>query len=324
MPQLNINAQDIIDMHGAYYIDQGQNASMIRTLYRENFATKNQFTTVETNDTILRNYSAEFNEVIQPFNKKWSPKGGFAFKAKDIPLYQIKVDLEVYPDVLVRSWLGFLASNNVDRTTWPLIKYIEEVYVYRQIQEDLETKAIFGGKYVAPVDGTPSAAADSMNGIKEVLNAKITAGDITTIATGAPSTTPATWTGQLETFLESIPEHYRGQVQDINTSEVLMRRHRKGNRALYNTAFEGMNRDELNSFIDYPSTKVVGLPSHVGTKKIWTTVPGNAILALKANANQSVIEVEKVDRMVKLYTDFWIGVGFIFDELVWTNDQDLT
>ena len=35
----------------------------------------------------------------------------------------------------------------------------------------------------------------------------------------------------------------------------------------------------------------------------------NAVLGVKGGSNKDIVEVEKVDRQVKVYTDFWMGLG---------------
>lgn len=324
MAELTIDSAALVAEYGDYYINQGQNAGIIATLLRESFETRDEFTIVNTQDSLLRAVSATFQEVIQAFQRKWTPKGGIAFKTADIKLFPIKVDVEFYPDDLRHTWLGFLTKlEEQDRKQWPFVRWVVEVYLIDQVLQDLETKGVFSGKFVAPTVGTPGSAADSFDGIKTIINSKITAGTITPITTGAPSTTPGTWTGQLEGFLEAIPELYRDKHLRLRMSEVLKRRHRRGNRAKYNENYEVVGKEDMESFIDYPNARVVGLPSHVGSNKIWTSVAGNNIMAFKAGVNMSRFRLENIDRLVKAYTDFEIGIGFIMDELVWTNDQDL-
>ena len=323
MPQLNLSASELVTDYGDYYINNGQNEGMIHTLLRESFKTRDEFKVIETEDTLLRAVSTKFDSVIQAFQKQWTPKGGITFKTSDIRLFNIKMDVEFYPDDIKNDWRGFLTDNNLNRTEWPFVRWVVEKYLVGQIVEDLEKQWVYSGVYVAPTAGTAGASNAAADGIKKIINSKITAGTIVPIATGAPNTTPATWTGQLETFLEGIPELYRSEEHRIRMSNELARRHKRGNRAKYNNNWEVVGREEMESFIDFPNASVVGLPSHTGANKIWTTPKGNAIMAFKGGSNANVVRLENVDRLVKAYTDFYVGIGFIMDELVWTNDQDL-
>ncbi len=105
-------------------------------------------------------------------------------------------------------------------------------------------------------------------------------------------------------------------------SRSLALRYKQGRRTKYNTYFAQIN--EAFSVQDFEQNVVKGRGSLTGVTKIWATPKINAIMAFKGGSNREIVEVEKVDRMVKVYTDFGVGLGFVNDALVFTNDQDLT
>lgn len=316
----NITVTDIIAQYGAFYIDQGQNLDRIHQQLFELGGTQDSFATIPTNDTILRFSEAEVEEVIQPYQNAFTPKGGVAFKPAEIPLYQIKVDQKFNPNSLVASWLGFLTDKKTDRTTWPFIKWFIEAYLIPKIKEDMELQAIYKGVYAAPVDGTAGAASTSMNGIRKLINDDITATTITPIVTGALSTDPATFVGQIEAFLEAIPERYWTTPQELNMSRSKALLFRKGMRAKYNANYE--LTDSISDMLDFP-VRVTGRGSMIGANKIWMTPKQNAKRGIKWGANANMFEIEKEDRNVKIYTDWWEGVGYVIPGIVFTNDQDL-
>ena len=316
-----ITASAVVSAFGAYYIDAGQNESNIHKKLRESFGTKDAFTIVDTEDTVLRESNTAFTEVIQAFQKQFTPKGGVTHTPKSIPLYNIKVDQLFYPDELKNMWLSFVTSNNLDRTTWPYVRWFIEEYVMGQIQHDLEMKGIYLGKYVAPTPGTAGNAVDSMQGVKQIINDAIDATTITTITTGAPNADNVLWAGQVETFCKSVPELYWDKPMALNMSRGLALRYKQGRRTKYNSNYAQVN--EAMAVQDFENNIVTGRGSMTGANKIWMTPKQNAILAFKGGSNQNIVEVEKVDRQVKVYTDFWIGAGFIDDSLIWTNNQDL-
>lgn len=315
-----ITASQVVSDFGAFYIDAGQNESNIHTTLRENFDTQDAFTVVESEDTVLRETNAEFGEIVQAFQTAWTPKGSVDITPISIPLFNLKVDAEFYPDALKNQWLSFMTSNNLDRTTWPFVRWFIEKYVIGQIMADME-KTGYPAVYAAPTVGTASSAASSYNGIKKLINDAITASLITPIVTGAPNTTQTTWCTQVETFLKGIPELYWNNAFQLNTSRALALRYREGRTLKYNTNYAQISdRDVVQNF---ESVKVKGYGSMSNVNKIWGTLKNNAIMAFKGGSNKSIMEVEKIDRKVKVYTDFWIGLGFINPKLVWTNDQDL-
>lgn len=315
-----ITASQVVTDFGAFYIDAGQNETNIHDTLRESFDDMNDFTVVETEDTVLREVNTAYAEVLQSFQTAFTPKGAITFTPKAIPLYNVKVDESFYPDALKSMWISFLTSNNLDRTTWPFVRFFIEKYVMGQIMADL-SKNLYAAVYAAPTAGTAGASSASFTGLKKIINDAITAATITTIATGTPSATAATWAGQVETFNKGIPELYWDKPMTIQMSRALALRYKEGRRTKYNSNYAQVA--EQMAVQDFEQNTVVGRGSMVGVSKIWATPKMNAIMAFKGGSNKQIVEVEKVDRQVKVYTDFWIGLGFINDALVFTNDQDL-
>jgi hypothetical protein len=317
-----ITSSQVVSDFGAFYIDAGQNENNIHNKLMEPFGSMDSFRIIESEDTVLREANTAFTEVLQGFQKVFTPKGGVTFTPKAIPLFNVKVDELFYPDDLKNQWLSFLTSNSLDRTTWPFVRFFIEEYVLKQIKQDLELKGIYKGVYAAPTGGTANNAVDTMNGVKKLINDATTATAIASIVTGTPSTDPVVWCTQIEDFCKAMPELYWDQPMDLNMSRTLALRYRQGRKLKYNMYY-GQAAD-LSQVANFENVTVEGLASMIGSTKIWMTPTLNAILGFKGSGNQGTVEVEKVDRQVKVYTDFWIGAGFIDDSLVFTNDQDLT
>lgn len=316
-----ITSAAVVAAFGDYYIDEGQNETNIHDTLRETFEDTADFTVVDSEDTVLRETNAAYAEVLQSFQTAFTPKGGVTFTPKSIPLFNVKVDQSFYPDALKNQWLSFMTSNNLDRTTWPFVKWFIEQYVMGQIKADL-AKNLYDAAYVAPTPGTAGAASASFDGLKKIINASITAGTIVPIVTGAPSATNTTFTGQIEAFSASVPELYWNTPMGIQMSRALALHYKQGRRIKYNSNYAQVS--EQMAVQDFEQNQVTGRGSLTGVTKIWASPKTNAIMAFKGGSNKDIVEVEKVDRMVKVYTDFWIGLGFIDDNLVYTNDQDLT
>ena len=318
-----ITSSQVVSDFGAYYIDAGQNENNIHARLMEKFDSLDSFRVIDTQgDTVLREANASYSEVLQSFQKTFTPKGGITFTPKAISLRNMKVDESFYPDDLKNQWLAFLTSNNLDRETWPFVRYFIEQYVLNQIKHDLETKAIYTGVYAAPTAGTANNAVDTMDGVKKIINDATTAGDIVSIVTGAPSTDPVTFCTQIEDFCAATPELYWSVPMDLNMSRKLRLRYRQGKRIKYNMYYAQVA--DLDKVENFDNITVEALPSMTGASKIWMTPTINAVAGIMGGSNQSIVQVEKVDRNVKVYTDFWLGIGFIDDGVVFTNDQDLT
>lgn len=318
-----ITSSQVISDFGAFYIDAGQNENNIHSRLMEDFGSMDCFRVIDNGeDTVLREANASYAEVLQGFQKQFTPKGGITFTPKEIPLRNIKVDELFYPDDLKNQWLAFLTSNNLDRTTWPFVRFFIEEYVMKQIKADLELKAVYTGVYAAPTAGTANNAIDVVDGVKELINVATTAGRITSIITGAPSTDPVTFCTQVEDFCAASPELYWTIPMDLNMSRKLRLRYRQGRKLKYNMYYAAA--PDLDKVENFENITIEGLGSMTSANKIWMTPTINAVAGFKGGSNQSIVMVEKVDRQVKVYTDFWIGFGFIDDGVVFTNDQDLT
>jgi len=311
----------IITEFGAYYLQSGQGRAALSKVLNWQAKTEMMFTRILTQNTKIDRASSVMSRLLQPFQKQWSPTGDVTFTPLDIPLFKMKADFEEYPDELEETWLGFLASDDLDRKNWPFVRWLLEVHMIPQMEEDMELNEIYSGVYVAPpTPGTAGAAGSAMNGIKKTLNDLVTGGRITPIVTGAPNADPATWVGQVEAFTRAIDKRYWMTPMDIAMSQDLELRFKDGMEVKYNTQYR--QEGDIAKVKNFPH-RVVGLPSHVGANKIWCTPKGNAILGVKRPALAKQVQIENVDRLVKIYTDGFKGVGYVLPEIVFTNDQDL-
>ena len=311
----------IISEYGAYYLQSGQGRAALSKILNWKAKTESMFTRIPTQNTKIDRASSVMTRLLQPFQKQWSPTGAVTFTPLSIPLFKMKGDFEEYPDELEETWLGFLASDDLDRKNWPFVRWLLEQHLMPQMEEDLELNEIYAGVFLTPpTPGTAGVSGTAMDGIRKIINDQVTAGRITTIATGVPNATPETWVGQVETFVEGIDKRYWMTPMNIAMSQDLELRYKKGMEIKYNTNYKQEN--DIAGVKNFPH-KVIGLPSMVGDDKIWCTPKGNAILGVKRPALAKQFRIEGVDRLVKMYTDGFKGVGFVLPEIVFTNDQDL-
>lgn len=312
-----MNVADIITEYGAYYLNQGQNMASLHQVARTPFASEAAFTTVVTDNTIWQAAQSTFTRIVQPFQKAFTPVGTLTFKPLGIQMYHHKADTTEYPDDLEATWLGFLANNNLKRSEWPFIRWYLEKQYFPQIQQDLELNEIAKGVYAAPTAGTAGAAGTAMNGYKKIIADQITAGRITPITMGTVPTDPAEFVDYVEDFVDQIDELYWSQPMTINMSEQFARRYYRGKERKYGKNTVGASIDETVAFTNI---NVRGLPSAVGSNRIWCTPNGNSVMLKKKTQNQKLVDIQLADRQVKFLSDWWLGVGFILPELVFCND----
>jgi hypothetical protein len=312
---------DVVAQFGAYYLNQGQNLARLYQLLRSTTNTEMMFTPVNTDDTLWRAAKTLFSRVVQPFQKAFTPLAGVTFVPVAIQQFKMKVDAQEYPDELEATWLGFLDGAEIDRKAWPFVRWYCEIYLIPQVKQDIEMNEIFQGVFVAPTAGTPGAAGTSMNGLKKTINDHITAGRITPITTGAFVTTnPESVTEQMEAFADGIHKDYWNIPMMLGCSESIARAFLRGQERKYGKNIAG---GALGLTINNTNITLQPLTSHRTTSKIWCTPKANAIQLRKRMQNQTAIQVESVDRLLKFFTDFSMGIGFIIPEIVFTNDVEL-
>lgn len=316
-----VSPEQMIADFGGYYLDAGQSQDSLMMRPFTPFGTLDAFTIWPTNDTILRMGEVLVGEILQAYQDEYTPKGQVVFKPITINMFEQKIDQAFNPTKLYRTWGAFLTSNNTDRTTWPFPKWFIEKCLLGQVDEDLETKAIYTGTYVAPATGVAGAAINAMDGVKKIINAGITAGAIVPIATGALPADPVAFVDAIEAWISILPVKYQGKTMQLNLSIPLRNRWRRGMRKKYNMNYGQVS--ELDNITDFESITIAGRVSMGTSNKIWMTPKENAIAAVKGYENKNGFQLEKVDRKVKVYTDWFIGVGFLLQDLVFTNDQDL-
>ena len=315
-----LTPDQIITDFGAFYIDSGQGLKDLHLRPFQPFETLEAFTIIPETDTIFRASDVQVGEILQSYQDAFTPKGSTAFKGIVISMFNQKIDQAFNPQKLVKTWLGFLTSNSTDRTTWPFVRWFIEAYLLKQSDKDLETQAIFGGSYLAPTDGTAGTAIQSMDGVKKIINAGISASRIVPITIGTLATDPIDFVNQIETFWKGIPEIYWGETIVFNMSKVLQLRFREGIRKKYNMYYAQVG--ELDKSPLFPNFSVAGRYSQTGSSKIWGTPKWNAWAPIKGYENKNAFQIEKIDRKVKIYTDWWIGVGFLLYDVIFTNDLE--
>lgn len=311
---------DILTEFGAYYINSGQNMSRLYTLLHAKSTTDMLLATTPTDETVWRAAKASITSVLQPFQKGWTPKGIAAMEPLSISQYKMKIDSEEYPDDLEISWLGFLADNSTDRKTWPFVRWFVEVLLLPKAKEEYELDAVYFGKRKEPTAGTAGETFEVMDGILTARNKAILDGKTAPINLGAWDADDEVLVDQMEEFVDGLNHKYKNAMMLAGVNETIHRRYLRGKRKKYgkDTDYQGSN-----SKVDFSNITLVGLPSMIGSDAIWATPMGNARKMMKKTANMNSIRVENVDRLVKMYSDWFSGSGFVLGELIFTNDLDL-
>jgi hypothetical protein len=314
---MSITTTSIVSEYGAYYLDAGQNKKRLLSLLTQGRELTNHVTPIKTNDTIFQLGNAAFSKLVQPFQKGFTQKGGVTLVPNEIRKYNIKIDDEFYPDEIKATWLGFLASANVSRKDWPLVKWLLEDYYKKQIDRDMELDEYYNGTYAAPTPGTPGPASTSMNGLKMQLQAGVQDASMHSVNLGALAVD--TIFDQVEQFTDAIAEVYQGVEMKICMSRYWYKKYMQDKRT--QGFYQKTSDKEIDAGIDFTPQSVLPLAMMTGTDDIFCTPKANLIHLTSETDTKSSFKVEESKRVVSVMADWWEGLGFGINGAVWTNKQ---
>jgi hypothetical protein len=318
--ETNIDIQDILDEYGAYYIPGGANVNNLIRLQKQPTKTTNYATPIITDATVYRAPQAYMQEIIQPWQQKYTAKGGIKFHANDINTYKIKIDTSFSPDILEESYLGFFTQlSQADRAKWPFVRWFVEVYVLEQQKEDLETQAYGKGVYVAPTPGTPGAAKDSMDGLEKLIDdgiagVKTPHSLINPVGLSSPIDRNTAFDG-VEEFMENIDELLLSRPMLLACDPKLARWYFKDKRDTHGG--DSNYTDQNSRRIDgYENIQWAPMPSLSGTGILFAT-PKKNYVHIRPKKKMNPIKIESAKREVAVMADWREGLGFLFNELVY-------
>ena len=316
-----MDISEIVTAFGAYYLRSGQNMNRILGMLTQGLATPQYCTPIKTDDTVFQLGRLTMNDIVQSFQKGWTPKNASAFIPNELRLYHMKMDEEITPDDVEETWLGFLANENVARADWPLIKFLiehPEQGIIAAINRDMELKEYGHGEYVAPTTNVAATTGQSMNGLIKQINDGIAGGTMNSVPIGTLD--KDTIFDQVELFVDGISEVYQSVAMNVFMSPAWAKYYHRDKRSQGFYAFpDESNISRLSGKIDFMPQQVVGLPSLTGSDVIFATPKSNLLHLTKKAANKTKIKVEEYRRTVSLLADWWEGLGFGMDAAVWSN-----
>ncbi len=312
---------NIIAEYGAYYLKSGQNTKRVKQMMLQPAVTPSFMTPIKTDETIYQLANSSITRLVQGFQKGWTPQGAVKVIPNEIKLRKIKIDFEEHPDDLEATWLGFLASDSVNRKEWPFVKWLIETHIIPKMKEEMELEAYGKGTYVAPTSGTPNTAPNVIDGLKTIIQRGVdsdgnTQGIINHIGT-VGDLDPATIFDQVELFVDGISNTYKTKKMNLYLPYEFERAYLRDKRSkgFYTISSElGIHKG-----VDFTPQQVVGLPSLAGENWMFATPKENMLFCTKKKANQTNFKLEEAKRQVFLMCDWYEGMGFGINEAVFTT-----
>jgi hypothetical protein len=289
-----------------------------RLLLQPTFSTK--FMTRVMQEDSYKASKAVISEVVQGFQKTFTAKGTPTFTPIEIVHRRHKIDLSFYPDEIVGSWLGFLVTEQKNRTEWPITKYIIYNLIMDKVAEDRELKNYGTGVYAEPVTGVAQAAGLSMDGFCTILEAKKLAGTSNINFIDLEALTDDNIFTEIEKFADGISAVYKSRPMDVHLSDTWFTKYLRKRRDLYggNTDYKGINEVR----IDGTNMSLSPLPSMADKDIIFCTPKENFIWLTKVNDGASSLNIETSKREIIVYADWHENVGFGIEEAIFASVPD--
>jgi hypothetical protein len=310
---------NLITEFGEYYLKRGQNKNRLITALVQPSVTLNRYgRRITTQETRYEMANYDFGKVIQPFKKEFTPISSIKFYPNIINLEEMKVDVSMFPHDIEAGYLGFLAGDTTrSMTEWPIIRWLLEEYIAKQIEKDREMSLTYLGKKVPGSTQTEHC----MDGIKEKLIKGATADyKINAVTTGALNESMIF--NQIEEFDKQIGDLYLNERVTLFVAPKWLRAYKEAKRA--NGFYQIKSESDIDENIDFSNHVVAALPSMTGTDDIWASVNNNLLWLTKREGNLSQSSIQLHDREVRILLDWWEGLGFSCNQMVWANEAALT
>lgn len=287
--------------------------------------TEMEFNMVPTDKTQVRRVKAAVDQVLQRFQAVISPAGTVTFEPRSIDLQDLKYELELDPDVIEDSFIGFLANpDNNDRKSWSVVQYIINELMIAKGRENFELHEAYKGVTGSITPGTATILGAGFNGLGKLIADNIA--DFSVVAGPAAwSTDPVDFVTEIEAWIESAcasSETNRviieNAVDKLHMSTSLAKRFKEGMRKKYNVNYSQIN-DPMVVFTA-ENIAVKGLPSMSGKDRIFMTFKENRAAYIKRPNSEGEIGISEANPYKPLaYAKFWKGLGFWHPEYVFVN-----
>ena len=312
---MTIDVADLKQELGAYS-SQGNNIDMINELYQA--FTTGQELTWKPAVTEYKAVSAQsVGSVVQQFSKEWSPKGQGKFTLLTIKNYRHKVDFAIDPADVGESWLFHLYDERKTPDQMPITRYIVSNILIPQIAEDLELVMTAKAKYV---EGSKETSA-TMDGIETQLVEALASEDkkgmnfyngATNLLTGDDEAV----LNAIDDFVASVAPLYRSKQMPIYLSADLYLKYKRAYKKKWGAGSGTENPKFGTDRVDFSNFYLKVLDCLTGSPIFFSTPRGNFVGLKHKNPPQFISDIQKHDRQVRFYLEFWYGVGFLVGEAV--------
>lgn len=322
-----VNVDELYEEFGTYLSQANIRLDILQKL---TFKTESQnYMTTKQAITEWRATTGAITSVVQQFVAKWTPLASSTFTPITIKNRHHKVNLPITPDDINDSWLSYLYDEGVTPDQMPVTRYIIEQMLRPKIEEDIEMLLIATGKYEelgAVTEGQAGqATGKSMDGYVTILKDKKAAGT-SNVNFFAPTSAidDNSIVEVLEEYvdwLENEAPLYAKKGMNIFIDPVLYKKYKRRYRELYPTT---KNEDAGKDSPDFSNLPLIPLEAMRGSGTFFSTPKENFIRLVHKNAagGETKLFLQVENYTVKVFAEFWLGVGFALEELVFAYVPD--
>ena len=273
--------------------------------------------------------NAEADEVLQPYQGTFTPKGSITHSEQSIRIRPIKMDLNFTELDLEKWWNSWQISRfdvEKDPQAWTFPRFIFEKELLPKFNNDLN-RAAWLGQYVAPTPGTPGAALDSVDGFKKTIADLITSGAIPAgnVYDTVAAIDASNIREKIEGFLDSIPEEITSKGGKI----LMSTQHRRWYFRDYRGEFTSqptlsMENRPKRILVDDYDVSLEAVNSMAGSAR-WIFLPNNRenmvwVSRQGAPVYPSVIFKTQA-RVLQMYSTIYRGFGFEYPQEIYVSNQ---
>ncbi len=304
------------------YLSQGGNNLDVHTNLMQSFTTASQLNWKRATKEYVALMAEAITSVVQQFTKDWNPKGGAKFEPLVIPNYRHKVDYPIIPAEVGEDWLFYLYDEKLTPDQMPITRFIIEKILLPKIGSDIENIMCGKAKFVKGSNETKH----TMNGIEtQLVEAKksLTTGmNFYQTTVNLLTATAAQTLELLDKFVEDIAPLYQTQKMPVYISREVYRKYKKGYKDKWGTG-SGTEKVTFGSDrIDFSNCYLQVLDCLYGSPVVFSTPPQNFIGLRHKNPPQFISDIQKINREVRIFIEFWFGVGFLIGPAVFAIVPD--
>lgn len=327
---MTLTVTQVINQYGAAF-RKGviTNADLIKPIYNVT-AFDLAFRDIYTDNTVLDKVTMYSTARFQRYQKAFLPSGGMTFEPNQIPLYHISLEDSVAPNDLESTALDFLVQKNLDRSTAPLLAIYLEGEVDAAINA-FHTNETYKGVLAPITPGTITPEGGSINGVKETIRLASINTNLPhkphTVSMGAVPTDPVLFVEYVEDYYDALPTKIKKLTNKIMANEALLLRFKTGMdikyKDKYNRLGREINMDDMTEQLYNRKCMLVGNFDQDDSNKIWSTIDGNGVRALKNANNLDAwnITPKEGGKEINFQKDLWLGYGFLNWDWVYHSDQ---